>query len=171
MLTKQQAAEYLGISTRTLAREVSSGRLAVRYEPGATGEVAMFDEQDLDNLKNERQIPKVKPTVVQNDVTREDNELADRPPSNQLVQTSGGFLAPLIAPFKDFSQRLFSSPFLLQGKILVSLNEAQIITGLSREILMTAIKSGELESRMMGKAYRIKRKELERYIDELWLED
>ena len=53
--------------------------------------------------------------------------------------------------------------------MLVTLNEAQIITGLSRDTLMTAIKSGELESRIIGKAYRIKRKELERYIDDLWL--
>lgn len=42
MLTKQQAAEYLGISTRTLAREVSNGRLTVRYEQGATSEIAML---------------------------------------------------------------------------------------------------------------------------------
>ena len=77
-------------------------------------------------------------------------------------------IAPLIAPFRDFSERLFSSPALLQGKMLVTLNEAQIITGLSRDTLMTAIKSGELEARIMGKAYRIKRKELDRYIDDLW---
>lgn len=166
MLTKQQAAEYLGISTRTLAREVSSGRLTVRYEQGATSEVAMFDEQDLENLKKERQVSKVKPIVVQSG-----SELVDQTPTNQIAQTSGGFLAPLIAPFRDFSERLFSSPALLQGKMLVTLNEAQIVTGLSREILMTAIKNGELEARIMGKAYRIKRKELERYIDELWLED
>ena len=96
----------------------------------------------------------------------------DAPPPTDLIdltiQSSGGFLAPLITPFRDFSERLFSFPFLLQGKILVTLNEAQIITGLSREILMTAIKSGELEAKIMGKAYRIKRKELERYIDDLW---
>jgi excisionase family DNA binding protein len=166
MLTKQQAAEYLGISTRTLMREVSSGRLTVRYEPGATSEVAMFDEQELENLKNERQVPKVKPTVVQSG-----SDLVDQTSTNQITQTSGGFLAPLIAPFRDFSERLFSSPALLQGKMLVTLNEAQIITGLSRDTLMTAIKNGELESRIMGKAYRIKRKELERYVDDLWLEN
>jgi excisionase family DNA binding protein len=171
MLSKKEAAEYLGISSRTLERHVKDGKIGVRYQPGATNDVAMFDEQDLENFKNERQTPKVKPTVVQNNILQESSELADRSANNQIAQASGGFLAPLIAPFKDFSQRLFSSPFLLQGKILVSLNEAQIITGLSREILMTAIKNGELESQIMGKAYRIKRKELERYIDELWLED
>lgn len=113
MLTKQQAADYLGISTRTLAREVSSGRLTVRYEQGATSEVAMFDEQDLENLKNERQTPKIKPTVVQSG-----SELIDQAPPSQIAQNSGGFLAPLIAPFRDFSERLFSSPALLQGKML-----------------------------------------------------
>ena len=166
MLSKKEAAEYLGISSRTLERHVKDGKIGVRYQPGATNDVAMFDEQDLENFKNERQAPKIKPTVVQST-----SELVDRQPTDLIdrtAQSSGGFLAPLIAPFRDFSERLFSFPFLLQGKILVTLNEAQIITGLSREILMTAIKSGELEAKIMGKAYRIKRKELERYIDELW---
>jgi excisionase family DNA binding protein len=166
MLAKKEAAEYLGISTRTLERHVKNGEIIVRYQPGATNDVAMFDEQDLENLRNERQVPKVKPTIVQTS-----SELVEQQPADitdRITQTSGGFLAPLITPFRDFSERLFSFPFLLQGKILVTLNEAQIITGLSREILMNAIKSGELEAKIMGKAYRIKRKELERYIDELW---
>jgi excisionase family DNA binding protein len=165
MLFKKEAAEYLGISSRTLERHVKDGKIGVRYQPGATNDVAMFDEQDLQNFKNERQTPKVKPTVVQTS-----NELVDQQPTDltdRTAQSSGGFLAPLITPFRDFSERLFSFPFLLQGKILVTVNEAQVITGLSREILMTAIKSGELEAKIMGKAYRIKRKELERYIDEL----
>ena len=163
MLSKKEAAEYLGISSRTLERHVKDGKIGVRYQPGATNDVAMFDEQDLENFKNERQTPKIKPTVVQST-----SELLDQPPTDRIAQTSGGFLAPIITPFRDFSERLFSFPFLLQGKTLVNLNEAQIITGLSRDILMSAIKSGELEARIMGKAYRIKRKELDRFIDELW---
>ena len=163
MLSKKEAAEYLGISSRTLERHVKDGKIGVRYQPGATNDVAMFDEQDLENFKNDRQAPKIKPTVVQST-----SELVDQPLTNQIAQTSGGFLAPLITPFRDFSERLFSSPALLQGKMLVTLNEAQIITGLSRDTLMTAIKSGELEARIIGKAYRIKRKQLDRYIDDLW---
>ena len=166
MLTKKEAAEYLGISTRTLERHIKDGKIAVQYQPGATNDVAMFDQQDLENFKNDRQIPKVKPLVIS-----PADELVDQLPTNQIAQTSGGFLAPIITPFRDFSERLFSFPFFLQGKILVNLNEAQIITGLSREILMTAIKNGELESRIMGRAYRIKRKELDRYIDNLWTEN
>jgi excisionase family DNA binding protein len=167
MLSKKEAAEYLGISSRTLERHVKDGKIGVRYQPGATNDVAMFDEQDLESFKNDRQAPKIKPTIVQ-----PSSELVDQPqtdPTDRIAQTSsGGFLAPIITPFRDFSERLFSFPFLLQGKILVTLNEAQIITGLSREILMNAIKSGELEAKIMGKAYRIKRKELDRYIDDLW---
>ena len=60
MLSKKEAAEYLGISSRTLERHVKDGKIGVRYQPGATNDVAMFDEQDLENFKNERQIPKVK---------------------------------------------------------------------------------------------------------------
>ena len=66
MLTTQQAAEYLGISTHTLAKEVSEGRLTVRSEPSATSK-AMFDKQELEHLKSKRQAPKIThPTVRAN---------------------------------------------------------------------------------------------------------
>ena len=42
------------------------------------------------------------------------------------------------------------------------------MTGLSRQILMEAIKEGRLPSQILGKAYRIKAKDLEQFIDELW---
>ena len=64
MLFKKEAAEYLGISSRTLERHVKDGKIGVRYQPGATNDVAMFDEQDLENFKNERQTPRIKPTVA-----------------------------------------------------------------------------------------------------------
>jgi excisionase family DNA binding protein len=42
------------------------------------------------------------------------------------------------------------------------------MTGLSRQILMEAIRDGRLPSQIVGKAYRIKAKDLERFVDELW---
>lgn len=161
-MTKREAAEYLEISTRTLERWVKDGKLSVRYEPGSNGEVAIFEAEDLDRIKEEKSIIRVKPATsdIIASTTLDSSEV--------LPIAPGGFFAPLFRPFGDFAERLFSFPFLLQGKILVNLNEAQIITGLSRDILMSAIKSGELESRIMGKSYRIKRVELDRYVYELW---
>ncbi len=165
-MDKKQAAEYLGISTRTLERWVKDGKVRVRYEQGNNGEVAIFDAEELESIKDEKQIVRIKPATrdIISDSTPDSLEIV----VGGTVAPGGGFLAPLIRPFSDFAERLFSSPALLQGKILLNLNEAQVITGLSKNILMTAIKNGELESQIMGKAYRIKRKELDRYVDDLW---
>jgi excisionase family DNA binding protein len=56
----------------------------------------------------------------------------------------------------------------LRGKLLLTLSEAQVLTGLSREILMEAIKDSRLPSQIIGKAYRIKAKDLEIFVENLW---
>ena len=58
----------------------------------------------------------------------------------------------------------------IADKFLLTLTEAQVLTGLSREMLKRAIVAGELPSRLMGKAYRVKRDDLKYYVDNLWLD-
>ena len=65
----------------------------------------------------------------------------------------------MIAPFQELTERLIFAlsehghrqekitPDKLRGKLLLTLAEAQIMTGLSRDILMDAIKDGRLPSR------------------------
>ena len=55
----------------------------------------------------------------------------------------------------------------ISDKVLLTIPEAQALTGLSREILKEAIDAGNLPAKIMGKAYRIKRKDIEIYIDKL----
>jgi hypothetical protein len=59
------------------------------------------------------------------------------------------------------------APSMLQGKLLLNLTEAQILSGLSRKIIMNAIKNHELPFQLIGKDYRIKAKDLERFVDKL----
>jgi hypothetical protein len=59
------------------------------------------------------------------------------------------------------------TPAMLQGKLLLNLDEAQILSGLSRTIVMNAIKNHELPVQLIGKDYRVKAKDLERFVDSL----
>ena len=59
----------------------------------------------------------------------------------------------------------------IADKLLLTMPEAQALTGLSREILTKAIDAGNLPTKIMGKAYRFKRKDIEEYIDKLWQND
>jgi excisionase family DNA binding protein len=169
VLSKKEAAEYLGVSPRTLERYVRDSKLSVRYEDSANGEVALFDPDELARLVEEKQIPRIKSAS-------EGLELAPITSDIALSRGVGGFLAPLqelaerlILALSDRDERKTRvTSDKLRGKLLLTLPEAQILTGLSREILMEAIKDGRLPSQIMGKAYRIKVKDLERFIDELW---
>ncbi|NJO63925.1 MAG: helix-turn-helix domain-containing protein [Richelia sp. RM2_1_2] len=59
-MLKQQVAEFLGCSQKTVERYVHEGKLSVRYEktPGARGKPkAVFDEQQVIRFKQELSKP------------------------------------------------------------------------------------------------------------------
>jgi hypothetical protein len=168
MLGKKEAADYLGMSTRTLERYVNDGRLSVRYEESANGQIALFDPEELDQLKEQKQIPRIKPAVI-------GSELA---PTSSDINLSGN-VGGLFTPFQRLIERLILAlntrddfrqkitPAQLQGKLLLKISEVQVLTGLSREFLIESIKDESLKAQIIGKAYRVKFKDLERFIDEL----
>ena len=63
MLDKKQAAEYLGVTTRTLERHTKEGKISVRYEPSPNGEIALFDPEELENFKEGKTTVRIKGRV------------------------------------------------------------------------------------------------------------
>ena len=188
MLGKKEAAEYLGVTTRTLERHIQSGKLSVRYQPSPNGEIALFDPEELENFKEGRDTVRIKPTIESEPLPltpkpsqNPQGQITRSPDRSELSQTQqpesiplglGTLIAPLGAWFNNLTRAIDNhgariTTTELRSKLLLTLDEAQTITGLSREILQEAIKNGELPSKIMGKSYRIKQKDLERYIDEL----
>lgn len=53
-------------------------------------------------------------------------------------------------------------------KFLLTLTEAQELTGLGRTILREAITQGKLKAKIIGKTWRVKYTDLERYIEKLF---
>ena len=45
MLNKQLAAEFLGVTVRTLERYTQEGKIGGRYEKGKTRSVLVYDEE------------------------------------------------------------------------------------------------------------------------------
>ena len=172
MLTKKEAAEYLGVSPRTLERYVKDGKISVRYKASTNGEIALFDPDELAQLAEDKQTPRILPATMGNELPATTTDTASE-------KLSGGVVG-LLTPFQELIERLILTlserdpvtakvtPAMLQGKLLFTLSEARVMTGLSRQILMEAIKEGRLPSQIVGKAYRIKAKDLEQFIDQLW---
>lgn len=190
MLNKTEAAEYLGCTTRTIERHIQSGKLSVRYEPSLNGEVAMFDPEELENFRAGKATVRIKPVVESEQSPlmpkapqdpNSQGQITRRPDRSELSQSQQPESVPLgigtlIAPLGAWLSKLTNAidnhgarvtTTELRSKLLLTLEEAQTITGLSRDILQEAIKNGKIPSKIMGKSYRIKQKDLERYIDEL----
>ena len=63
MLTKLQAAEFLGVNVRTLERYTQEGKIGGRYEKGKTRSVLVYDEEELRAFKAELTTKTYKPAV------------------------------------------------------------------------------------------------------------
>ena len=55
----------------------------------------------------------------------------------------------------------------IHHKLTLSLAEASALSGVSRQRLRAAIKDGTLTAQIIGRGYRVKRTDLEDYVDSL----
>lgn len=163
-MKKKDAAKFLGVSIRALERYTHQGKISVRYEQGKTRPVAVYDQKELEEFKQALQTslypqrPAVKPEKLANTA----HTLAKQA---ELPELSAGTSA-LIAALKSLGNDS-RSKVAIEHKLLLNLNEAQALTGLSRAHLRDAIEAGKLGAQIIGRAWRIKRADLERYIKKL----
>jgi excisionase family DNA binding protein len=205
-MNKKEAAEYLGISVRQLQNYARQGRLSVRKGKGKTGDISIFDNEELRQLKDERERERgvIQAAVIREPATSEATEThangdtlesADviRAFASQLSRlTPQEFIAQLAAAIlRQAEQRQIAPPQTdpeqsepehieqqkknrdeppiadLAAKPLLTRAEAQRYTGMSRELLHEAVESGMVKEVKLGRAYRMKRVELDAYIKQL----
>jgi excisionase family DNA binding protein len=134
----------------------------VRKEKGKTGDISVYDERELKRLKAELDSKRApRPSVV-----TESNE------STELVRASDSRLSDVSRFAETLMQmqignRKAGRDVAVENKPLLKLDEAAALTGLSRQILRDAIKAKELKAKLIGRAYRIKRADLDVYIKKL----
>jgi excisionase family DNA binding protein len=157
-MNKTEAAAFIGVSTRALERYAAAGKLAAHYVRGKTGQVLAFDEAELQRFKAELEAPTDKPR---------------QEPSRALAKLDGAVnagaievLARLVEAANIGATRPDKArpPVPVEAKLLLTRAEAQAMTGLSWSTLSAAIVAGELKERRLGKAFRIKRADLEKFV-------
>lgn len=207
-LNKKDAAAFLGVSTRQLENYARAGRLSVRKERGRTGDISVYDEGELQQLKSELD---AKRGVIQGAVVREPRPNGEAGPdgnshspesseairafASQLSRLSPQeFIAQLAAAIltqaeqrqqgqleagqsepeqnQQKPKRLQHDPDQppisdLAAKPLLTRAEAQRYTGLSRGLLRELVTSGKVREIKLGRAYRLKKAELDSYIETL----
>lgn len=177
-MNKQSAADYLGVSVRALERYVQQGRISVKYEKGKTRPTANFDPTELEAFKAELDQPTIKPAIESRQITTE-----LQPDTGKLTHNSGeiarfdevsgfgeiGVIEKLSGIIEALLGKGDSQPLVpIADKLLLTLAEAQALTGLSREFLRDAITAGNLKAKVIGKSWRVKRTDLEEYVNQLF---
>ncbi len=149
-VNKKQVSESLGVSVRRVEQFDEKGRLGAKtYVKGKTGKEAHWESEAVERLKVE----------LNSTDTPDTNLQTLRSPDARL------FVASLVEALQSRDEPRKSVS--VENKPLLKLDEAAALTGLSRQILRKAIDSEELKGKLIGRAYRIKRDDLDEFIRKL----
>ena len=193
-MNKQEAAQFLGVSVRTLESYAAQNRVVVNYIRGKTRPVADFDEADLERLKDELAPPgnsansaatSQNSEIAQNSANRAaipqkpaknlaaNSETSQSAGLSALARTesgapNGAVLVIEASHLQELLQAALSTnpetPQHLAAKMLLTLSEAQTLTGLSRETLKSAMDAGELPAQRIGKAWRLRPEDVREWL-------
>ena len=166
----KEAADYLGISIKTLERKIAAGDVSVAYVPGATGKQRTFDRAELDRFKAAEAEKAVATSYV---ISKSRNSDA---PSSQALQRAGGeqgmsMLASVLgealraahAPGDGKHDTLSIADLSL--KLMLTEKEAAAYAGLSLADIERARKA--LKSIKTGAGWRVNRSSVEAYVKKL----
>jgi excisionase family DNA binding protein len=146
-MNKKEASEFLGVSTRLVEKYASDGRLGeVTYIRGKTGKQAEYNREAVETLKTALESP--------------DTSLATTTPDARL------FVAQLVEAIATREQSR-SASIRVSEKILLNLTDCRTLTGLSDDFLREAIHSGTLKAKIIGRGYKVKRQDLDEFINNL----
>lgn len=166
-MNKQEACEFLGVSERSMARYAAQGKVQVTYTKGTRGNVAVYNDADLRKLKEELAEPvSIRPSVI--------NE--NHATSASLAKRSMASIPDLFNHLHARDEALISAltslshhraTVAIESKLTLDLVEASMLSGLSKQRLREAIKDKKLKGKIIGRGWRIKRADLEIYIQKL----
>jgi excisionase family DNA binding protein len=160
-MDKESAAKFLNVSTRTLQRYTTQGKIAVAYKHGKTGAEADYDESELRRFKEQQENVVYQP--AQAIAAGNGQSFALAPIQRENAALAGAAVAAAILERLQPTKQQIA----IESKPLLKLDEASALTGLSRQILRTAIETKKLKAKIVGKAWRIRRNDLDLYIKNL----
>ncbi len=175
-MNKHEAAKYLDVSVRTLQRLTSAGEISAGEVRGRTGMVTDYAKEELDRYKDEQAHNAQDGTrYVRPHVT------PGAPPESQGLarHEQGVSIAPVTLDTGDARDtpemrtrmlaafEAMASPVRLTDKLTLSLTEAALLSGLSRNHLRQAIEDKKLKARIIGRGWRVKRDDLDAYVKKL----
>jgi len=157
-ISKQEAADLLEVSTKTIQKYVAQGKLSSKYERTKTGDAMFLPEVEVMKLREQHQQSVHRPTVEAPDLPAVINQLMPHQDDRQQLTRFFGALEGFIN--KQHSQ-------VQANTLTISIKEAALLTGLTQKFVQEAISRGELKLIHDGNRKRLRRKQVEEWIDRL----
>jgi excisionase family DNA binding protein len=162
-MNKKEVSEFLSVSTRIVEKYASEGRLGeVTYVRGKTGKQAEYDREAVENLKRMLESPDTSLATKSPDARLFAAQLVEAIASRE--QTNIEAIRGLL---KESSEQLNNGAVRVGEKILLTLNDCRLLTGLSDNNLREAIKAKKLKAKIIGRGYKVKRSDLDTFINKL----
>jgi hypothetical protein len=147
-MNKKEVAEFLGVSTRIVEKYASQGQLGeITYVRGKTGKQAEYAREAVETLKVILESPDTALTVA-------------KTPDARL------FVAQIIEAMASRKEPRNASVRVAE-KLLLTVGECRLLTGLSEQNLRLAVKSGKLKAQLIGRGWKVKRQNLDEFVNSL----
>jgi excisionase family DNA binding protein len=146
-MNKKDTSELLGVSTRLVEKYASEGRLGeVTYVRGKTGKQADYDRKVVERLKQVLESP--------------DTAIATKTPDARLI------VASLVEAITSREESR-SASVRVSEKLLLSVKDCRLLTGLSEQAIRDAIRENKLKAQVIGRGFKVKRTDLDEFINKL----
>ncbi len=146
-MNKKDTSELLGVSTRLVEKYASEGRLGeVTYVRGKTGKQADYDRKVVERLKQVLESP--------------DTAIATKTPDARLI------VASLVEAMTSREESR-SASVRVSEKLLLSVKDCRLLTGLSEQAIRDAIRENKLKAQVIGRGFKVKRTDLDEFINKL----
>jgi hypothetical protein len=162
-MNKKEASEFLGVSIRLVEKYAAEGRLGkILYVRGKTGKQAEYNQDAVEKLKAALESPDTALTTNSPDARLFVAQLVEAMASREQahVEAIRGLLS-------GSSEEPRSASVRVSEKLLLNLKDCRLLTGLSEQNLRDAIKAEKLKAKIIGRGWKVKRQDLDKFINNL----
>lgn len=164
-MNKAEAAKYLGCSESNLQRLMTDNKIGFNRVQGKYGPQVEFDQVELDRYKSEREQVLVSP-AIENYTPSTALTAPSNKGSNIAINTNE--FTRVIGKLVDvLSQQNKQVSLPISEKLLLNIEEVTAFTGLSSTVIRKEIKEGRLKAIKIGKGWRMKKEDLEMWVEGL----
>lgn len=155
--SKREAAELIGLSTRGIERAVRRGHLTVQYRDSKHGKKAWFRPEDLERFRRRQET---------NGPVGFTSGIPEHPfPPGPAI----GTVIPMVEmePRRKQEPEKHTNAVPIADRLTLTLSDAVQLSGLPRSFITQNIRSGKLKAIRIGRAWHVKRAELDVFVKNL----